>query len=144
MRRARPLAVDHAVVVVRVVRISRVHGTFFWNLYNKTMADTPPVEIRLRRTSRLLQVRFADAGDYALPFEFLRVNSPSAEVQGHGPGQRVLVTGKENVQITAVEPVGHYAVRLVFDDGHDSGLYTWKYLRELGAQLDAEKRKGRA
>jgi DUF971 family protein len=108
------------------------------------MADTPPVEIRLRRTSRVLQVRFADAGDFALPFEFLRVNSPSAEVQGHGPGQKVLVTGKENVQITTVEPVGHYAVRLVFDDGHDSGLYTWKYLRELGAQLTAEKRKGRA
>jgi DUF971 family protein len=103
------------------------------------MADTPPLEIKLRRSSRLLQVRFADDCDYTLPFEFLRVNSPSAEVQGHGPGQKVRVTGKENVMITAIEPVGHYAVRLIFDDGHDSGLYTWKYLRQLG-----EQRKGRA
>jgi DUF971 family protein len=98
------------------------------------MTDTAPTEIRLRSKSRLLQVSFADGTQYELPFEFLRVNSPSAEVQGHGPGQKVLVTGKENVLIKAVEPVGHYAVKLVFDDGHDSGLYTWKYLRELGAQ----------
>ena len=65
------------------------------------------------------------------------MHSPSAEVKGHGPGQEVLQTGKENVGITAVEPVGHYAVRLVFDDGHDSGLYTWSYLRELGDAMDA-------
>ena len=76
---------------------------------------------------------------YELPFEYLRVNSPSAEVQGHGPGQKVVVTGKEAVQITRVEPVGHYAVRLVFDDGHDSGLFTWKYLRELGMRRAKEK-----
>ena len=96
------------------------------------MADTPPIEIRLRKVSRVLQVRFDEVLEYTLPFEFLRVNSPSAEVQGHGPGQKVLVTGKENVGIRAVEPVGHYAVRLQFDDGHNTGLYTWKYLYELG------------
>jgi DUF971 family protein len=94
-----------------------------------------PTEIRLRSRSRLLQVSFADGAQYELPFEYLRVNSPSAEVQGHGPGQKVTVTGKENVLIKAVEPVGHYAVKLVFDDGHDSGLFTWQYLRELGEQL---------
>ena len=72
-----------------------------------------------------------------LPFEYLRVHSPSAEVKGHGPGQEVLVTGKENVGIRAVEPVGQYAVKLVFDDGHDTGLYTWKYLYELGSEREA-------
>ncbi len=92
--------------------------------------------IRLRRKSRLLTVSFDDGRTFDLPFEYLRVNSPSAEVQGHGRGQRVTVTGKENVRIDAVEPVGHYAVRLVFDDGHDTGLYTWKYLHELGRQLE--------
>jgi DUF971 family protein len=99
------------------------------------MSAAAPTEIRLRSKSRLLQVSFADGVQYELPFEFLRVNSPSAEVQGHGPGQKVTVTGKENVLIKAVEPVGHYAVKLVFDDGHDSGLFTWKYLRELGEKL---------
>jgi DUF971 family protein len=105
------------------------------------MSETPPTEIRLRTKSRLLQVRFNETEEYELPFEYLRVNSPSAEVQGHGPGQKVIVTGKENVGISAVEPVGHYAVKLVFDDGHDSGLYTWKYLRELGKELK-KKRPG--
>ena len=71
-----------------------------------------------------------------LPFEYLRVHSPSADVKGHGPGQEVLQTGKERVQVTAVEPVGHYAVRLRFDDGHDTGLYTWKYLHELGRERE--------
>ena len=94
-----------------------------------------PTELRLRSVSKVLEVSFGDAERYALPFEYLRVHSPSAEVQGHGPGQAVLVLGKEQVQITAVEPIGHYAVRLVFDDGHDSGLYTWKYLRELGREM---------
>jgi DUF971 family protein len=114
------------------------------------MADTPPLEIKLRRASRLLELRFADATECALRFEFLRVNSPSAEVQGHGPGQKVVVTGKENVQITGIEPIGHYAIRLIFDDGHDSGLYTWKYLRELAEQQRvsepslAAQRNGRA
>jgi DUF971 family protein len=94
--------------------------------------DTPPVEIRLRKASRLLALEFDDGSRFELPFEYLRVHSPSAEVRGHGSGQEVLQTGKENVQVTRVEPIGHYAVRLHFDDGHDTGLYTWKYLYELG------------
>src|ERR1700735_5454932 len=89
-------------------------------------------ELRLRTTSRLLQVTFADNQVFELPFEYLRVHSPSAEVKGHGPGQEVLVTGKSGRGIRAVEPVGQYAVKLVFDDGHDTGLFTWKYLYELG------------
>ncbi|MGH8222885.1 MAG: gamma-butyrobetaine hydroxylase-like domain-containing protein [Woeseiaceae bacterium] len=95
-----------------------------------------PREIRLRRKSRLLTVSFDDGASFDLPFEFLRVHSPSADVKGHGPGQDVLQLGKENVQITAVEPVGQYAVRLVFDDGHATGLYTWKYLHELGSNRE--------
>lgn len=91
-----------------------------------------PTDIRLRTRSRLVAIRFDDGAEFELPFEYLRVHSPSAEVKGHGPGQEVLQTGKENVAIDAIEPVGHYAVRLVFDDGHDSGLYTWQYLYELG------------
>jgi DUF971 family protein len=91
-------------------------------------------QIRLRRASRLLEVSFADGSRFELPFEYLRVHSPSAEVKGHGPGQEVLVLGKENVGIAAIEPVGQYAVKLVFDDGHDTGLFTWKYLHELGRE----------
>jgi DUF971 family protein len=91
-------------------------------------------QIRLRRASRVLEVTFADGSRFELPFEYLRVHSPSAEVKGHGPGQEVLVLGKENVGIAAIEPVGQYAVKLVFDDGHDTGLYTWKYLHELGRE----------
>jgi DUF971 family protein len=91
-------------------------------------------EIRLRTRSRVLEVAFEDGTRHLLPFEYLRVFSPSAEVKGHGPGQEVLVTGKQDVAIRSVEPVGQYAVKLVFDDGHDTGLYTWKYLRELGDQ----------
>jgi DUF971 family protein len=98
--------------------------------------DSAPTEIRLRKKSRLLEVTFADGVRYALSFEYLRAHSPSAEVQGHGPGQDVLQIAKENVQLLAVEPVGHYAVRLRFDDGHDTGLYSWKYLRELGATFE--------
>jgi DUF971 family protein len=94
-------------------------------------------ELRLRTTSRLLQVSFADGLVFELPFEYLRVHSPSAEVKGHGPGQEVLVTGKSGVGIRAIEPVGQYAVKLVFDDGHDTGLYTWKYLYELGRDREA-------
>lgn len=101
------------------------------------MDDAVPSEIRLRTQSRVLSVRFGPDEAYELPFEYLRVNSPSAEVQGHGPGQKVLVRDKQNVRITAVEPVGHYAVKLVFDDGHDTGLYTWRYLRELGTEREA-------
>jgi len=89
-------------------------------------------EIKLRTRSRVLEVAFEDGARFLLPFEYLRVHSPSAEVKGHGPGQEVLVTGKQHVGIDAVDPVGQYAVKLVFDDGHDSGLFSWKYLRELG------------
>ena len=93
---------------------------------------TTATEIKLRTRSRVLEVTFDDGARFLLPFEYLRVHSPSAEVKGHGPGQEVLVLGKQNVAITAVEPVGQYAVKLVYDDGHDTGLYTWKYLRDLG------------
>jgi DUF971 family protein len=98
------------------------------------MTDPLATEIRLRRASRLLEVSFADGSRYELPFEYLRVYSPSAEVKGHGPGQEVLVLGKEAVGIRAIEPIGQYAVKLVFDDGHDTGLYSWKYLHELGRE----------
>ena len=95
-----------------------------------------PVEIKLRTRSRVLEVAYEDGARYELPFEYLRVHSPSAEVKGHGPGQEVLVLGKQNVGIRAVEPVGQYAVKLVFDDGHDSGLYSWTYLHELGREQE--------
>ena len=98
------------------------------------MSEAVPTEIRLRRGARVLAVSFSDGSRFELPFEYLRVHSPSAEVKGHGPGQEVLVTGKQDVGIRAVEPVGQYAVKLVFDDGHDTGLYTWKYLAELGRE----------
>jgi DUF971 family protein len=101
-------------------------------MVHRSNSDPLATEIRLRRAARLLEVSFADGSRFELPFEYLRVHSPSAEVKGHGPGEEVLVLGKENVGIKAVEPVGQYAVRLVFDDGHDTGLYTWKYLLELG------------
>lgn len=96
------------------------------------MPDPQPTEIKLRSRSRVLEVSFADGQRFELPFEYLRVHSPSAEVKGHGPGQEVLVLGKQAVGLKAVEPVGQYAVKLVFDDGHDTGLFTWKYLYELG------------
>ena len=95
-----------------------------------------PSEIRLRRKARVLQVSFVEGEQFSLPFEYLRVYSPSAEVKGHGPGQEVLQTGKENVLIDKVEPVGNYAVRLVFDDGHDTGLYSWDVLYDLGANQE--------
>ena len=105
---------------------------------SSTPSTPPPAEIKLRTTSRVLEVSFGDGSHFQLPFEYLRVHSPSAEVQGHGPGQEVLVLGKENVGIRGVEPVGQYAVKLVFDDGHDTGLYTWKYLYELGRDQEAK------
>ena len=91
-------------------------------------------EIKLQKKSRQLVVAFADGSRFELPFEYLRVYSPSAEVKGHGPGQEVLQTGKEAVSVAQIEPIGHYAVRLIFDDGHDTGLYTWDYLYELGSE----------
>ena len=103
------------------------------------MHDTveAPTDIRLRRRSRVVEITFADGACYVFDFEYLRTQSPSAEVQGHGPGQDVLQIAKENVAVTALEPVGRYAVKIVFDDGHDSGLYTWAYLRTLGDQYAA-------
>ncbi|MEA3411480.1 MAG: DUF971 domain-containing protein [Pseudomonadota bacterium] len=100
------------------------------------MAKIAPTEIQLHTKSRFLELRFEDGAHFELPCEYLRVFSPSAEVQGHGPGQEVLQLGKEDVTITAVEPVGNYAVKLVFDDGHDSGLYSWDTLYSLGANQE--------
>lgn len=96
-----------------------------------------PTAITLHQTSRVLEVAFSDGQVFRLPCEFLRVHSPSAEVRGHGPGQEVLQTGKREVTIDAVEPVGTYALKLVFSDGHDTGLYSWDYLYELGRDQDA-------
>lgn len=91
-----------------------------------------PTNIKSRTKSRVLEVSFDDGSVFELPYEYLRVFSPSAEVRGHGPGQETLQLGKHEVVITQVEPVGNYAVKLVFDDGHNTGLYTWAYLYELG------------
>lgn len=102
-----------------------------------TTGAVTPTEITLHQASRVLEVAFADGSRVRLPCEFLRVYSPSAEVRGHGPGQEVLQVGKRDVAITAIEPVGAYAVKLVFSDGHDTGLYTWEYLHELGRDQDA-------
>ena len=91
-----------------------------------------PTEIRLRRAERLLEVDFDDGSRFTYPAEYLRVESPSAEVQGHGPGERRTVAGKRHVAVIGVEPVGNYAVRLLFDDGHDTGIYAWDTLYALG------------
>lgn len=99
--------------------------------------DTPiPTEIKLHQQSKTLEVAFNDGNRYTMPCEYLRVFSPSAEVRGHGPGQEVLQVGKKNVEIKAIEPVGQYAVVLVFSDGHDSGIYSWDYLYDLGKKQD--------
>jgi len=100
------------------------------------MSNILATEIKLRQRSRVLEVSFDDGSRFELPFELLRVYSPSAEVQGHSPDQRVLVVDKQDVGIRAVEPIGQYAVKLSFDDGHDTGLYTWKYLHQLGSQRE--------
>jgi DUF971 family protein len=94
-----------------------------------------PVEIKLRTRSRVLDVHFDDGTRFELPFEYLRVFSPSAEVTGHGGGEGILQTGKEDVGINGIEPVGNYALRLKFDDGHNTGLYSWGLLHELGVGL---------
>ncbi|MFM2408654.1 MAG: hypothetical protein RL358_1396 [Pseudomonadota bacterium] len=91
-----------------------------------------PTTITLHQKSRELEIAFDDGAHYRLPYEFLRVNSPSAEVRGHGPGQETLQVGKQNVLIKELAPVGQYALKISFDDGHDSGLYTWEYLNNLG------------
>jgi DUF971 family protein len=96
-----------------------------------------PTEINLHQTSRVLDVTFEDGRTFSLPVEYLRVYSPSAEVRGHGPGQEVLQVGKREVNVSAIEPVGMYAVKLVFTDGHDTGIYSWEYLYDLGARQEA-------
>jgi DUF971 family protein len=96
--------------------------------------DVWPSEIRLVRATQTLEISFDDGTRFALPAEYLRVESPSAEVKGHGAGPKQLVSGKRHVAIVAVEPVGNYAVRLRFDDGHDTGLYSWSYLHQLGRE----------
>ena len=99
--------------------------------------QTPrPTEIKLHQKSRVLEISFADGKTFMLPCEFLRVYSPSAEVRGHGPGQEVLQPGKKNVAITAIEPVGSYAIKLTFSDGHDTGLYSWELLHDYGLHQD--------
>jgi DUF971 family protein len=113
-------------------------GSSHPNARNPRPAEVRPTEIRLNRAAKVLDVVFDDGSRFSLPAEYLRVESPSAEVQGHGPDQRTYVAGKRNVGIGAVEPVGHYAVRLVFDDGHDSGIFSWDYLRELGLRHDVK------
>ncbi|KAA2284595.1 gamma-butyrobetaine hydroxylase-like domain-containing protein [Arenimonas fontis] len=115
------------------------------------MAAPRVTELVLHKASHVLEVAFDDGVRFRLPCEYLRVESPSAEVQGHGPGQKQLVAGKREVNITAIEPVGHYGVLLRFDDGHDTGIFSWSYLRELGEQqeqrwaayLEALERAGR-
>jgi DUF971 family protein len=101
------------------------------------MAEPWPTELKLDQDKRVLTVTFDDGRSFALPAELLRVLSPSAEVQGHSAEQRVTVGGKKNVAIARLEPVGNYAVRIVFDDGHATGLYVWDYLRELGENQEA-------
>ena len=101
-------------------------------------AGTPsPTEIKLHNVSQRLEITYADGKTFTLPAEFLRVYSPSAEVRGHGPGQEVLQTGKKDVKILAIEPVGQYAVQLKFSDGHDTGIYSWDLLYDYGVKQDA-------
>jgi DUF971 family protein len=100
-----------------------------------------PVELRLKRAEKLLEVEFDDGKKFRLPAEYLRVESPSAEVQGHGPGQKTLVPGRAHVGIIGIEPIGNYAVRVTFDDLHDTGIYSWSYLYQLGVEHDARWRE---
>ena len=99
-------------------------------------AHRTPVALTVHQQSRTLEIAFDDGASFRIPFELMRVYSPSAEVQGHGPGQETLQTGKRDVGIDAIEPVGHYAVKPTFTDGHDTGLLTWDYLYRLGSQQD--------
>jgi DUF971 family protein len=99
--------------------------------------QTPqPIDITVHQQSRVLEVGFSDGRQFRIPFELMRVYSPSAEVQGHGPGQEVLQTGKRDVELVELEPVGNYAVQPTFSDGHASGIYSWDYLYFLGSQQD--------
>ncbi|HEX4334223.1 MAG TPA: DUF971 domain-containing protein [Usitatibacter sp.] len=96
-----------------------------------------PTDITLHQRSGMFEIAFDDGHSFAMPVEYLRVFSPSAEVRGHGPGQEVLQVGKRSVEVKAVEPVGMYAVKLVFSDGHDTGIYSWEYLYELGLKQES-------
>ena len=96
-----------------------------------------PTEIKLHQVSKILELTFEDGRQFRLPCEYLRVFSPSAEVRGHGPGQEVLQVGKRDVGVASVEPVGVYAVKLTFTDGHDTGIFSWEYLYDLGAKQDS-------
>lgn len=102
------------------------------NMAGLTPTSPRPTEIKLHQKSRALEIAFDDQRQFSFTCEFLRVHSPSAEVRGHGPGQEVLQVGKKNVEITAIEPVGTYGVKLVFSDGHDTGIYSWDYFHDLG------------
>ena len=105
-------------------------------------SNTPtPTSITVHQQSRALEVAFSDGSEFRIPFELMRVYSPSAEVQGHGPGQEVLQTGKRDVGLSALQPVGNYAVQPMFSDGHDTGIYSWDYLYYLGSQQDDLWRK---
>jgi len=95
-----------------------------------------PVELRLKKAEKLLEISFDDGSFFRLPAEYLRVESPSAEVQGHGPGQRILVPGRAHIGIVGLEPVGNYAVRILFDDLHDTGIFSWSYLHQLGVEYE--------
>lgn len=95
-----------------------------------------PTQIELHQKSRILEIGFSDGKNFSLPYEFLRVYSPSAEVRGHGPGQETLQVGKKDIEINAAEPVGTYAMQLVFSDGHDSGIYSWEYLHSMGVNQE--------
>jgi DUF971 family protein len=95
-----------------------------------------PVELRLKRAEKRLEIRFDDGQEFSLPAEYLRVESPSAEVQGHGPGEKTIVAGRAHVGIMDLEPVGNYAVRIKFDDLHDTGIFSWEYLYQLGVEHD--------
>jgi DUF971 family protein len=98
--------------------------------------DVWPAELRFERSARNLHVAFEDGAKFDIPYELLRVESPSAEVQGHGPTQKQIVLGKKDIDVVDAEPVGRYAVRITFDDGHNTGLFTWAYLRKLGLEQD--------
>ena len=100
------------------------------------MPAPQPTSVTVHQASRVREVGYDDGRSFRIPFELMRVFSPSAEVQGHGPGQETLQTGKRDVQITEIQPVGHYAVQPRFSDGHESGIFTWGYLHELGTRQD--------
>jgi DUF971 family protein len=126
-----------SLLLATIVLQTLTRAAFWYDLRPMTglTKNTPrPTDIKLHQVSRRLEISFDNAAHFSLPCEFLRVFSPSAEVRGHGPGQDVLQLGKEDVNIVGITPVGQYAVKLTFSDGHDTGLYSWDYLYELGSQ----------